>query len=150
MSQQAISVLDMAVNAITAITEYRCVTAAGAQVSTAGSKVYGISRRSAAIGRMTDVTVLGTAVAESGGAIAVGAMLAADAQGRVVTAATLAAATGTLAVAAGATPVTSTAANGGIITGAPTLSGGDTPQYIIGMALQSAAGAGEFIEVLIR
>lgn len=150
MTQQAISVLDLPIRATTAITEYRCVNAAGAQLSSAGAKVFGIARRSAAIGHMTDVTVLGTAVAESGGAITVGAMIAVDAQGRVVTAATLAAATGTLAVGAGATAVTSTAANGAIITGSPTLSGGDTPQYIIGMALQSAAGAGEFIEVLIR
>jgi hypothetical protein len=78
-----------------------------------------------------------------------------DATGRVITATALTAAApavGTLAIAAGAVAVTSSAANGAIITGAPTapvLSGGDLPQFVVGHALEAATGAGVFIEVLL-
>lgn len=158
MSQQARSILDLSVVASGAIAYARCVNViaptvsgalTGAQATAIGQKVLGIARRDAASGAMVDITVLGTAVCEAGAAIAVGARVMCDASGRVITATALAAATGTLAIAAGATAVTSTAANGAIVSGAPTLSGGDTPQFIFGTALQAAAAAGDLIEVVI-
>jgi len=50
-----------------------------------------------------------------------------------------------VSVDAGATTVTSTAANGDITT----VSGGVLPQAINGYALEAASGAGEFIEILL-
>lgn len=150
MSQQAIALLTLPLVATTAVAQYRGVGYNGAQASVAGQKVLGISRRAAAINQDVDVTAKGTAVAETGGAIAVGSALAMDASGRVVAASALAASVGSLQVAAGATAVTSTAANGAILTGSPTLSGGDLPQYIVGYALQASAAAGEFIEILMN
>ncbi|MEY2840336.1 MAG: hypothetical protein RJB60_2635, partial [Pseudomonadota bacterium] len=104
---------------------------------TAGQKVLGIARRSAANGQDLEVTAKGTAVAEAGGAFALGSALAMDASGRVVAASPL-------QVAAGATAVTSTLASGSILTG------GDLPQYIVGFALQAAAAAGELVEILMN
>jgi hypothetical protein len=45
---------------------------------------------------------------------------------------------------AGGTQVTSTAANGAIITGA------DTPIFAVGDVLQAATAAGQFVEILLR
>lgn len=136
--------------AATAITQYRGVGYNDSQATVAGQKIKGVARRSGAIGADVDLVAKGTAVVEAGAAIAVGAALTMDASGRVVTASVLAAAVGTLAVAAGATAVTSAVANGaGSISGAPTLSGGDLPQYIVGYALTAAAAAGEFVEVMM-
>ena len=50
-----------------------------------------------------------------------------------------------LAVAAGATAVTSAAANG-----AAAISGGEPPQYVVGDALQAATAAGQLVEILLR
>lgn len=108
-----------------------------AQATVSGQKVIGIANRAAGAGEFTDVTVFGTVIAEAGAAIAIGARLQVDAQGRVITAVPL-------AVAAGATAVTSAAANG-----AAAISGGDAPNYCLGTALQAAGAAGEFIEILI-
>jgi hypothetical protein len=52
---------------------------------------------------------------------------------------------GPLTIVAGATPVTSTAANGATI-----LTGSDMPGFAIGDALQAATAAGQFIEILLR
>lgn len=150
MSQTAISILDLPVTATAAITEYRGVDFNGAQATVAGQKILGIARRSAPIGLPVDLTVQGTATCEAGGAFAKGAALAMDAAGRVVAASALAAAVGTLQVGVGGTAVTSTAANGAIITGAPALSGGDLPQFIVGYAMEAAAAAGDKVEVLLR
>jgi hypothetical protein len=97
----------------------------------------GIAKRAAALGQSLDVAVLGTAVCEAGAAITVGQQLALDAQGRVVPASSL-------AIAAGATAVTSAAANG-----ATDLTGGMLPQWVVGDALEAAGAAGAFIEVLL-
>ena len=168
MTQQARPVLDIAVQATAAISYARVVALAvatvagaigGAQATVAGQKMIGVARRDAALGAFVDVTCLGTAVCETGAAIALGARVQCDALGRVITAVALTATQGaitigTLQVAAGATAVTSTAANGAILSGAPTvgnptLAGGDPPIYVFGTALQSCAAAGDFIEVLI-
>jgi hypothetical protein len=50
-----------------------------------------------------------------------------------------------MAVAAGATGVTSAAANGATV-----LTGADTPHFPVGDAMQAATAAGQFIEVLLR
>ncbi len=135
---QAISLLDLPVISAGAISRGRMVTFAGAQVAAANAKALGIAKFGvAAAGADVTVVVCGTAVAEAGAAVTVGQPLAADAQGRVVPATSL-------AVASGATAVTSSAANGAI------LSGGELPQFIIGDALQAAGAAGAFIEILLR
>lgn len=146
MTQQARPVLDIAVQATAAIAYGRAVALAaatvagaigGVQATASGQKLIGVARRDAALGAFVDVTCLGTAVCETGAAIALGARVQCDAVGRVITAVAL-------TIAAGATAVTSAAANG-----AGTMAGGDPPVYVWGTALQACAGAGEFIEVLI-
>jgi len=152
MSQQARSLLSLSVVATTLITQYRGVTYAGGQVAAANAKCIGISERPiTAIGEVALVTAKGTAIAEAGAAITVGTALAFDATGRVITAAAFAIAVGTLAVSSGATAVTASVANGaGSITGVPTATGGDLPQYIVGYALQAASAAGDLIEILMN
>jgi hypothetical protein len=148
MSQQARPVLDISVQAVgTAIAYARAVNVVagaaalgaigGTQATVAGQKIIGIARRDAAVGAFTELTTLGTAVCEAGAAIAIGARVQCDASGRVITATAL-------TIATGAVAVTSAAVNG-----AGTISGGDTPLFVFGTALQAAAAAGDFIEVLI-
>ncbi|MBF0180719.1 MAG: DUF2190 family protein [Magnetococcales bacterium] len=138
MSQQSISVLTLTVVATGAIAAGRAVGFNGATVSTQGQKPMGIAMTAATAGAALAVVTHGTAVVESGAAITLGAALIADNQGRSIPS------SGALQVAAGATAVTSSAANGAI------LAGGDPPEYVIGDALQAASGAGEFIEILLR
>lgn len=123
----------------------RAVTIAGGEVGTAGAKCLGIAKHAATAGQELAVTVLGTAIAVAGGAVTVGAALVSDNQGRLV-AATPAAVT--VSVAAGATPVTSTAANGEIATA--TVAGAELPHYIVGYAMTAATEAGDEIEVLLK
>ena len=135
---QAVSLLNLSVRATGAITRCRGVDFAGAPIAAAGAKPLGIALTAAASGQDVTVTVSGTAICESGAAFAVGAAVAFDAQGRVVPATAL-------AVAAGATAVTSAAANG-----AAAISGGEPPQYVVGDALQAATAAGQLVEILLR
>lgn len=146
MTQQARSLLDIAIQASGAIAYARAVNLAapttpgaltGVQATVSGQKVFGVARRAAASGEFTEATVMGTAVWEAGAAIAVGSRVQCDAQGRCITAVAL-------TIAAGATAVTSAAANG-----AGTIAGGDAPIYVAGTAMQAAGAAGELIEVLI-
>lgn len=135
---QAVSLLDLTLTASGAVAARRAVTFAGAQASVQGAKVIGVAAYGAASAVPFVATVRGTAIVESGAAIAIGDSLIVDSQGRAIPT------TGALGVAAGATPVTSTAANGGVLTG------GDMPEHVFGDALQAAADVGEFIEVLLR
>jgi hypothetical protein len=137
MPQQARPLLIMSVTAVGAITQYRGVGYNGAQATVAGQKTLGFARRNGATGTDVDLVSKGTATAEVGAAVAVGAALAVDSVGRVVTATAV-------QIAAGATAVTSAAANG-----AGTISGGDLPQFVVGYALTAAAAAGETIEILL-
>jgi hypothetical protein len=140
MSKQAISILNISVAvAAAAVTEYRAVDFSGAQASVKGQKVAGVANRGALIGDSFDYTAKGTAVIETGAAIAVGDSLIVDVQGRAIPS------TGKLAIAAGAIAVTSVAANG-----VTDLVGGDAPEFVFADAMQAAAGAGSFIEVLMR
>lgn len=138
MSKQSISLLYLPFTASGAVAAYRAVTFAGAQATTQGEKVAGVARYAAEDTKDFAATVKGTAVIESGAAISVGDSLIVDAQGRAIPT------TGALGVDAGATQVTSSAANGAILTGA------DLPEYVFADAMQEAADAGEFIEVLLR
>ncbi|MBF0341926.1 MAG: DUF2190 family protein [Magnetococcales bacterium] len=138
MSQQNISVLTLTVVASGTIAAGHAVGFNGATVTTQGGKPMGIAMTAAATGNALAVVTHGTAVVETGAAITLGQALIADTQGRLIPA------TSALHIAAGATAVTSSAANGAILTG------GDAPEFVIGDALQPAAGAGEFIEILLR
>ena len=139
MSKQALSLMNHSIPAApVAVAAYRAVGFDGAQASVQGQKVMGVANRPAAIGDGYDATVVGTAVIEAGAAFAVGASLIVDNQGRAI------ASSGALAIAAGAVAVTSTAANGAILTG------GDSPEFVFADALQAAANVGDLVEILLR
>ncbi|MBF0212288.1 MAG: DUF2190 family protein [Magnetococcales bacterium] len=138
MMRPSITVLTLSIVAAGAISEARAVGVDGVQIATQGAKPLGLAATAAAQGAVVPVAVVGTAIAETGAAITLGAALIADSQGRLIPS------TGGLRVASGSTAVTSSAANGAI------LAGGDPPEFIIADALQTASGAGEFIEVLLR
>ena len=138
MSQQNISLLSLTLIANGAVVESRAIGFNGIQADSQGQKVIGIAMTAAASGEALGVVSHGTAIIESGAAVAVGDSIITDSQGRAIPA------TGALTVAAGAVAVTSSAANGAI------LEGGDFPEFVFADALQSAGGAGEFIEVLLR
>lgn len=138
MGQQAKSIFDISFPvAPAAVTQFRGVDFTGTQITVAGAKCAGIAKRNAALGQSFEAVTLGSAICESGAAITVGQPLAMDALGRVVPATAL-------AIAAGAVAMTSIAANG-----TTDLTGGVLPQWIVGDALEAAAAAGVFIEVLL-
>lgn len=138
MTRQSISLLDLTLTASGAVTEYRAVKHSGAQATVQGEKVLGVARYGAADGKDYVASVKGSAVIETGAAITKGASLIVDSQGRAKPA------TGALAVKSGGTAMTSTAANGAVLEGA------DLPEFVFADALETASGAGEFIEVLLR
>lgn len=138
MSQQSLSLLTLTAVASGAVTAGRAIGFSGAMIAAQGAKPFGIALTAAASGQALPVVTHGTVVAETGAAVSLGDALIADAQGRVIPA------TAPLRVAAGATPVTSSGANGAI------LEGGDPPEFLLGDALQAASGAGQFIEILLR
>ncbi|MFB2554029.1 capsid cement protein [Ensifer soli] len=139
MPKQSIPALVLTFTASGAVAEKRAIGFNGAQATTQGQKVIGVSPRPADDGGLSDVDVAGTTVIETGGAFAVGASLIVDNQGRAIASA------GKLALAAGATAVTSSAANGNTI-----FTGGDTPEFIFADALELSSGAGKFVEVFLR
>jgi len=135
---QSVSTLTLSVVASGAVTRARAIAFDGAQASVQGQKVMGVAEYDAADKEAFAATVSGTAIVEAGAAIAVGDSLIVDAQGRAIPS------TGKLAVGAGAVAVTSSAANGQILTG------GDAPEFVFADALAAASGAGKFVEVLLR
>lgn len=139
MGKQSIAILSLTFKAAGAVAAYRAVGFTGAQATVAGQKVMGVSARAAADGTYSDAAVLGTTTIEAGGGFAVGDSLIVDAQGRAV------ASSGALAVKAGATAMTSTAANGAAV-----LSGGDLPEFVFADALEVSSGVGQLVEVLLR
>lgn len=84
MSQQNISVLALTVVATGVVNKRRFVSVAAAQAG-AGVNTLGVSQEDAAIGDALALDVLGTAVVEAGAAVAKGAALQSDANGRAVT-----------------------------------------------------------------
>ena len=136
--KQRFVLLPLTFKASSTVTAKRAVGFNGAQASVKGQKVLGVSPRDVASGDYSDVSVAGTEVIEAGGNFNSGDSLIVDSQGRAI------AATGRLAIAAGATAVTSSAANGNGI-----LSGSDLPEYVFADALENSGGAGDFVEVLL-
>lgn len=139
MAKQSIALLSLTFLAAGAVIAHRAVGFNGAQATMQGQKVMGVSPRPVDSGQYSDATAAGTAVIETGGPFAAGASLIVDSQGRAIASA------GKLAVAAGATPVTSSAANGNTI-----LTGGELPEFVFADALEASGGAGVFVEVLLR
>lgn len=138
MSRQSSPLQALTYTANGAVAAYRGVGFNGAQATVQGQKVLGVSQRAAADTEDSDAVVSGSTVIESGGQFAKGDSLIVDNQGRAIKR------TAVLGIAAGATGVTSTAANGAVLTGA------DLPEFVFADALEAAGGAGEFIEVLLR
>ena len=138
MSKQAHSLRDETFIASTAIAEFRAVGFDGAQATVQGQKVVGVAKHDANIGDAMAVGILGSVTIEAGAAIAIGDGLIVDVNGRAIPT------TGEITLDAGATAVTSTAANGAI------MSGGEMPEYVFADALEVATAAGDFIEVLLR
>jgi hypothetical protein len=137
MSQQNISVLTLTLTANGAVTANRAIGFDGAQATSQGQKVMGPAVTDADSGLGVAVITHGTAIMESGAAIAIGDALISDSQGRIIPASAL-------AVGTGAVPVTSSAADGAILTGA------NLPDFVIADAMQAASAAGKMIEVLLR
>ena len=84
MSRQSQQLLALSLTATGAIGEYRFVSAAVAQAG-AAVNTFGVARMAAAIGETIPVDAVGTAIVESGAAIAAGALVETDASGRAVT-----------------------------------------------------------------
>lgn len=111
MSKQSTPILTLTRKSAGAIGAGRFVTAAGAQAG-ADANALGVAKVAAAgANEQIPVVVLGTAVVETGGAVAEGQTLKSDASGRAIA---------------------------WVTSGAR-----------LAIALQAAAGAGEFIEVLL-
>ncbi|MCL2790115.1 MAG: DUF2190 family protein [Desulfobulbus sp.] len=84
MSRQSLPLLALTIIATGFISEYRFVSPAAAQAG-AEANTLGVARMAAAIGDAIPVDAIGTAVVETGGAIAEGALVETDANGRAVT-----------------------------------------------------------------
>lgn len=137
MSKIGNSLLALTVTAAGAIAQNRFVGFDNAQATVQAQKVKGVADYAAAVGKTLTVTAKGTAYVEAGGAFNAGDPIISDNQGRGVVGASL-------AIAAGATAVTSSAANGQILTG------GSTPDYVVGHALEASAGAGSIVEIMLK
>lgn len=133
----AFDLMTLSVRASAAVRRGRFVGFNGAEAAATGQKCLGVARTAAAIGQDVALVVSGTVMVEAGSAIAIGATVATDNQGRAVTASGL-------VVQAGGVAMTSVGANGNVLTGA------DSPIFAMGDALTAATAAGQFIEVLLR
>ncbi len=138
MARQKISIMALTFKASGAVSAYRAVGFDGAQASVQGQKVLGVSPRAVVSGDYSDADVMGTTLIELGGNVTKGQSLIVNNAGKAI------AATGSLAVKAGATAVTSTGANGSTI-----LSGADLPEYVFADAIDDGS-AGDVVEVLLR
>ncbi len=114
MGKQGISTLSLTFQASGNVIRNHAIGFNGAQATAAGQKVLGVSPRDTSDGSLSDVTVIGTEVIETGGAFTAGASLIVDAEGRAVVAA------------------------------------GTAGEYVFADALETADGAGNFVEVLLR
>jgi len=112
MPAQKHSLLALTMTATALIAENLAVKYSGVQCDTQGEKVLGVACYGAAIGANYAVDVIGTTKIIAGDDVAVGDSLIVDSEGRAIPS------SGALAVAAGATAVTSSAANGEILEGA--------------------------------
>jgi hypothetical protein len=139
MSQQGCSLFNLSVPVAPGVVlPYRFVDFTGLQATVQGQKVAGVANHgAAAAGASFDFTVIGTAIVEAGAAFAVGHALISDASGRAIPN------SGALIVGAGAVAMTSTAANGAVLTGS------DLPEWVAAEALQAAVNVGDLVEVLL-
>ena len=80
----SIPALTLSIVASAAVAQRRFVTATGAR-SGAGANALGVARYDAAAGENVAVDALGTTEVEAGGAIAAGALVQSDANGKAVT-----------------------------------------------------------------
>jgi hypothetical protein len=121
-----------------AIADFTAVDFAGNQAGTQGMAVAGVAQFAAsAAGQYVRVVMAGTSIMLTGGAFNRGDPIIVDNQGRAIKA-------NALAIAAGATAVTSAAANG-----ATDITGSDPTEHKIGRALSASAGAGNYAEILL-
>lgn len=81
---QSISLLALTVQLAGAVEAQRFVGVDGTQAG-AGENTYGVSRYAGGIGDNVTVDVIGTATVEAGGALAAGAQVESDADGKAVT-----------------------------------------------------------------
>lgn len=84
MSKQSIALLALTIAASGAVVANRFVTPANAQ-AVADENTLGVATTAAADGAALAVEVLGTTIVEAGAAVAAGATLKADANGRAIT-----------------------------------------------------------------
>ena len=84
MSEQNISLLTLTVLAVGAITAHRFVTPVADQ-AVAGENAIGVAQSDAADGDLLPVDALGTTLVEVGAAVAEGALVESDADGRAIT-----------------------------------------------------------------
>lgn len=82
--KQAISLLVLSMAASAAVSANRFLSLTGG-VPAAGANARGVTDAKAAQGERVPFTVIGTAVVETGGAIAAGALVETDNQGRAIT-----------------------------------------------------------------
>jgi hypothetical protein len=106
----------------------------------ADAKALGVSETDTKAGQQCPVIVYGIALVEAGGAISKGQAVKSDANGKAVAATNF-----SVSVPAGATTVTSDAAQPDLVE-----AGGVLPEAVNGYALDDAAGAGEIIRVVLR
>jgi hypothetical protein len=81
---QSRDLLTLTVLAAAALLPHRFCTAGGAVAAVDGTDAHGVTLSSAAIGALTPVRVLGTAVIEAGAAITANAVISCDSVGRAV------------------------------------------------------------------
>src|SRR3989338_3035630 len=138
MAREWIELGEDTTKAAAAITKNRFVGFDGLHCG-AGKKAYGVSRFDIPINEYGSIVLGGVVVVESGGALTKGKPVKSDANGKAVEGGAMDG-----VVDSGAVAVTSSAANGNILT----LNGSEAPEVINGYAIEAASGAGEFIRIL--
>ena len=83
MSRQSQPSVTLSITTTGIIAEYRFVNTAAAQAG-AASNTLGVARMAAAVGDVIPVDAVGTAIVETGAALAAGTLVATDASGRAV------------------------------------------------------------------
>ena len=76
------------VTAAGTITAQRCVGYDGLQITVAGARPWGIAEYGDIVGKQVTIATEGSCVVEAGAAVTIGALLATDAQGRLIPATT--------------------------------------------------------------
>lgn len=137
MGEQYNPIYPRSVRAAGVFTKRRFIGFDRLQITTQGNAAMGVAQQDAILNELTPVTILGTAIVEAGGAVGIGIYVISDNQGRAIAA-------NALAIAAGATGVTSAAANG-----ATDITGSVPTEKVNGIAMEAAGGAGELIEILL-